>query len=54
MMKLVTTNEAVKALNKDTTTNQSIALDISLRVPDKDIGRNRQGRAIPEPLCCEV
>ena len=50
----VTANEAINVLDKEVPTNRSSALDISFRVPDKDIGRNGLGSAIPKLLWCEV
>jgi hypothetical protein len=59
LINLVTANEAINVIDKnvidkEVPTNRSSALDISFRVPDKDIGRNGLGSALPKLLWREV
>jgi len=50
----VTANEAINVIDKEVPTNRNRALDMSLRVLDKDIGPSGLGSAIPKLLWCEV
>ena len=59
LINLVTANEAINVIDKnvidkEVPTNRNRALDMSLRVPDKDIGRNGLGSALPKLLWREV
>ena len=54
LINLVTANEAINVIDKEAPTNRNRALDLSLRVLDKDIGRSGLESAIPKLLWCEV
>lgn len=54
LINLVTANEAINVIDKEVPTNRNRALDMSLRVLDKDIGRSGLGSALPKLLWREV